>query len=356
MKIIHCSDIHLDSKMESNLSAQQAKERKREILLTFKRMVLYAKENAVKAIIIAGDLFDAEIITQETKNYLTDLINSCPEIDFIYLCGNHDENNFAAQLDRVPQNLKTFTNKWQKYSYGNTDIYGAEINSGSCGQLHNTFSASQDNINIVVLHGQIGDGGGETIINTALYKDKYIDYMALGHIHKYSEGRIDGRGIYCYSGCLEGRGFDETGEKGFVLLETEGNKLSHKFIPFAQRTVHEISVDISGAQRFKQVADLVKESLNAIPQKDMVKVILSGYYTERTEKNLANLAQEFKNSFYFIKFQDKTRLKIDEADYINDILLRGEFIRMVKASKLSPEEQDSVITYGLKALAGEEID
>ena len=44
MKIIHCGDIHLDSKMTSNLSKEQARERKMEILRTFTRMVDYAKK------------------------------------------------------------------------------------------------------------------------------------------------------------------------------------------------------------------------------------------------------------------------------------------------------------------------
>ena len=39
MKMIHCADLHLDSKMESNLSAEKARERREELLQTFERMV-----------------------------------------------------------------------------------------------------------------------------------------------------------------------------------------------------------------------------------------------------------------------------------------------------------------------------
>ena len=56
MKIIHCADLHLDSNMTSNLSREQAKQRKAELLATFERMIVYAKDNSVKAVIIAGDL------------------------------------------------------------------------------------------------------------------------------------------------------------------------------------------------------------------------------------------------------------------------------------------------------------
>ena len=46
--------------MTSNLSKEQAKERKNEILRTFTRMVDYAKKNNVKVILIAGDLLPTE--------------------------------------------------------------------------------------------------------------------------------------------------------------------------------------------------------------------------------------------------------------------------------------------------------
>ena len=58
MKIIHCADLHLDSKMESNLDREAASMRRDELLDTFERMVTYAAENEVRVILIAGDLFD----------------------------------------------------------------------------------------------------------------------------------------------------------------------------------------------------------------------------------------------------------------------------------------------------------
>ena len=85
MKIIHCGDLHLDSKMTSNLSKEQARERKMEILRTFTRMVDYAKKNGVRAIMIAGDLFDTHNISATARNLVKDTIAQTPEIDFYYL-------------------------------------------------------------------------------------------------------------------------------------------------------------------------------------------------------------------------------------------------------------------------------
>ena len=50
MKIIHCADIHLDSKMSANLTKEKARERKTELLTTFQNMVTYGAEQGVAEI------------------------------------------------------------------------------------------------------------------------------------------------------------------------------------------------------------------------------------------------------------------------------------------------------------------
>ena len=98
MKIVHCADLHLDSKMTANLTKEQARERKKEILRTFTRMVEYAAKNGVRAILIAGDLFDTRNISAMARNTVRDMICTHPEIDFLYLRGNHDSDNFLSNI------------------------------------------------------------------------------------------------------------------------------------------------------------------------------------------------------------------------------------------------------------------
>lgn len=57
-----------------------------------------------------------------------------------------------------------------------------------------------------------------------------IDYLALGHVHSFRQEKLDEQGIWCYSGCLEGRGFDECGTKGYVMLETVAQHLVPTFV------------------------------------------------------------------------------------------------------------------------------
>lgn len=360
MKIIHCSDLHLDSKMRSNLNSEKAKERRDEILLTFQKMVKYAKENEVKVIIIAGDMFDKTKISVKAKTIVKESIKQAPEIDFLYLKGNHDEADFIGEDEIVPENLKMFTTqKWTTYEYGNIKIAGIEFGEKSEYDIYNSLILDKNDINIVCMHGQESQYEGKDraeIINLQALKNKNIDYLALGHIHKYKEQRLDSRGVYCYSGCLEGRGFDECGQKGFVLLDIENCKIKRTFVPFARRTLHEIEVDVTDATTTNDIINMTKQKINEIPKDDLVKIVLTGKVELESERDINFLLKTYQDEFYFLKIYDETSPIIDYAKYENDASLKGEFIRLVLNQKITDKEKKEIIITGIKALSGEEID
>lgn len=357
MKIIHCADLHLDSKMETNLSVAQAKERKKEILNTFERMVDYAHTHGVTAIIIAGDMFDTPQVFGSTKSRMLNTITKYPQIDFLYLSGNHDESNFIEALDEVPSNLKIFGVNWTTFSYPEVKITGVVLSDANRKTLYDTLRLSPDDLNIVVMHGQIGQSNSakqsETIYLNQL-KNKQIDYLALGHVHSYTQGQLDRRGVYCYAGCLEGRGFDECGAKGFVLLNIDHGTIQSEFVPFATRTLIELPVDITPYQDWFALEDHIVALAKKYPTKDLLKVVLQGKYKIQLEKHLAMLEQKL-SGFYFAKVKDESVLDVTPEDVANDISLRGEFIRQVLGSSLSASEKEQTILMGLRALGGEDL-
>lgn len=356
MKIIHCSDLHLDSKMEANLDKEKARQRKNEILLSFENMIDFAKKNEVKIIIIAGDLFDKNKVSVKAKNLVRDVIASNPQIDFIYLKGNHDEENFIE--GEIPKNLKLFNGyNWTSYKYENIVISGIEFGKKDNYEIYQSLMLNQNNFNIVVLHGQEANYADKKdkaeIINLKELKNKNIDYLALGHIHKYKLEKLDNRGIYCYSGCLEGRGFDECGDKGFVLLDIEENKINTKFIKNSIRDLEEIEVDISDTMTTIEVQTKIEEKIKNIPKDNLIKIILVGKVDINSERDIDYLLKKYYDKFYFLKIYDKTTLKINYLDYENDASLKGEFIRMVLKEELPEEEKKEIIMTGIKALSGE---
>lgn len=341
--------------MEANLSAEKARERNREALRTFERMVTFAKENEVKIIIVAGDMFDTERVTSRTSDFVLNVIENTPEIDFLCLKGNHDEKNAIFNTPKLPENLKLFSDSWTFYRYENLLVSGIELTEENCNRLYDELNLSENDINIAVMHGQTSTATGAEEVCLNRLKNKNIRYLALGHIHSYRKEQLDLDGEWCYSGCLEGRGFDECGEKGFVLIEIKGNRLETQFVPFAARMLCEVPVDITGLYSVNDIIIAAKTASQDLDSKNLVKYVLCGSYTLETQKDILYITEALQDNFYFVKVKDESKLRLDEADYSNDVSLKGEFIRAVMASDLEEQEKSQIILSGLQALMGEEI-
>ncbi len=337
--------------MESTLPSDLARERKSEILSTFARMVRLAAEDGISAILISGDLFDSDHITRRTQQYVIDLIASHPDLRFFYLAGNHDRGALLKQMQDPPSNLCTFDDGWRSYDLGEVCITGSERPNAE------TLSLDANKLNIVMLHGQERSGKGayrEDTIRFGHLKKKHIDYVALGHLHEYRTAQIDDRCTACYCGCLEGRGFDECGQKGYVLLETESGHIRHRFIPFAKRQLHTVPCDITDCRSPLELETRLLKATQGIPATDLVKAVLTGECAADTPKDLLHLRQVLSERFYFAKISDESRLRIRDEDWSVDVSLRGEFVRRVLASHLSEAEKERIIACGLRVLMGEE--
>ncbi|MBR2498165.1 MAG: metallophosphoesterase [Clostridia bacterium] len=358
MRFIHCADLHLDSKMDS-LPSEKAKIRREEVLSTFERLADYASKINASAVIIAGDMFDTSRTTLKTRGRVLEAINKNSTVDFLYLSGNHDDDNFLSELEFYPSNFKVFSEDWQSFTYDNTVVSGVKINSINVSTVYDTLKLDENKLNIVTLHGQIADYKGEEHaekISLPRLKNKNIDYLALGHIHEYSSGKLDERGVYAYSGCLEGRGFDETGDKGFVLIEVEDNKLSTQFIKFSTRNLYEIVFNVenknSWSEARSELIDYLQVNYN---QNSLIKVVLKGGRKTDCDIDKDGLIKRLNDIFFFAKVYDKTELLVTLEDYATDKSVRGEFVRSVWESDLSAEEKSKIIMCGLNALKGEEI-
>lgn len=324
--------------------------------MAFRRLIDYAKDNAVKIIIIAGDLFDGKIIRPSLRDTVLSLIGDAPEIDFLYLRGNHDSGTLLASGVGLPQNLKIFAEDWTYFSYGSITIAGVQMTMDNYADIYGTLSLEPYRHNIVVMHGTesaaVKDNYNAVSINKLAGKN--IDYLALGDYHTYKCQRLDMRGLYCYSGCLEGRGLDETGEKGFVLLTCENGIINNTFVPFAYRMIHEISVNIADAENASGIESLVRDAVSGIKDTDIVRIVLCGDIASNIYKNIGYLQTQLLQRFFYAEIKDKTKLKTDPKDYADGVSLKSEFFRLVLADKrLSQDMRDKIIACGLAALKGE---
>ncbi len=365
MRIIHCADLHLDSKLNTNLEGEKRKLRRAELNGSFARMIDYAKEYGIEAIIIAGDLFDTANISVSVRDMVRDAVINSPEIEFFYLKGNHDVENFISGLEEPPKNLHLFGSDWKSYELrNNVVITGAELDGYNTNTLYDNLVLDVDKLNIVTLHGQeVGYTSKKR--NTAenidinRLKNKCIDYLALGHIHSYRLKPLDSRGVYCYSGCVEGRGFDECGDHGFVLLEIDenDNSIEPVFIPFAKRKIYELEVDVSGADGSLKAVDMISDTLDnmGISPASMVKLILTGNVDVSVELSVSLITERLADRFFYVTTEDRTKTLVDYDEYKNESSLKGEFVRLVYADEsLDENTKSEIIRCGIRALSGEE--
>lgn len=348
MKLIHCADIHLGSRI-SSFPKEVSDGIKADLLNTFKRAVAYAKSNGIKVILLSGDVFDSDKPFKKDKDFFYSVVKNNPDTDFLYLRGNHD---IQASGEETFPNLRLFSEEWTTYTYGDITVSGVEMSRGNATSLYSTLALEKDKFNIVMLHGQTASTVGQDLINLGKLRGKNIDYLALGHVHEYSSGAVDERGTWTYSGCLSGRGFDEVGQKGFVVVDTDAR--THTFIPFAERCINQNSVDITDIRdaysAYLKIKGEVKFAKNGI-----YRIILTGEVDCETEAFAEDLEKYLERDCLFIDVKDKTRKKLDVAAFEGDLSLRGEFVRSVYAADLPEQDKLEIISYGLKALGGEKL-
>ena len=361
MKLIHCADLHLDAPLTGVLPAALAVERKNELLLTFRRLLSYAEREHVRAILIAGDLFDGALVSLSACRMVIDAIAACPEVSVYYLRGNHDAGDVFHKFRQLPPNLYFFAEQQRSYRLGErTVLTGIELKKDSERAQLESLAINKEQLNIVMLHGQPGDyesKGSDIRINLKLLQGRGIDYLALGHVHSFREGRLNARGSWCMPGALEGRGFDECGARGFVLVELDeiSGSISRRFVPFAGRSLHLCPVDVTDCESTFAMEQRCREALAQYPDADIVRIILKGALAPEAEKNLPLLQRLLQDEQYYLELRDETSLFLDPSTYACDATLKGEFIRRVLACRMPDQERDQIIACGLRVLAGEDV-
>lgn len=353
MKIIHAADTHLGSPF-SFVSDEKKKKLTIELNDTFARLVEYAKNHAIKHILLAGDVFDKDKVSKKDKEFFYGLLKANKDLEFYYLRGNHDSNTtYNEELD----NLHTFNDKWTFFTLEEgVTLSGIELTEANQGSLYSSLTLNRDDHNIVMMHGQETSSVSNPLEDIKIkdLENKNIDYLALGHIHKYSETSLDKRGKYVYPGCIQGRGFDEEGKKGFIVYDTDTKEAT--FISFAKRIIKKETVDISESVDEATARSLIISKIT--PSKDdIIQIMLTGKVSFDPSRLKDIIETALNDKFFYLEVKNKAKKIIKVDDYMKDTSLRGEFVRLVKNDpSLTEEMKNDILGTGLALIEGEELE
>lgn len=349
MKFIHTADLHLGAVTEAHLPPEKADARRRELLLSFGRIARLAEEEGA-AVLIAGDLFDTALPSPALLAGFLDTVRHYKGVRFFCLPGNHDGGSFPSA--DLPENLVVFGSEWQKVACGDTDVYGIAPK----GEIpYDALTPDPTRKNVVLLHGTVREGGTGDAGDVVLPRlaGKGIDYLALGHYHSHRVASLDARGVYAYSGTPEGRGMDEAGECGVLLVDTAASPMAPVFLRTAKRLVQVLTVEIESAE-LSHVRERILEALFGVAHEDIVRVVLTGRLPLDTHRvNTAQLTELLGVPYFHFEIKDKTGLAVRPEDYLDSLTLKGEFTRQVMAADLPSDMREQILRAGLAALSGE---
>jgi exonuclease SbcD len=111
VRFIHTSDVHLDTSFSASGFPSRLGHRKREaIRATFRSILQQAREPAVDLILIGGDLFEHDRVTQDTVQFLKQQFESLGRIPVFIAPGNHDPYIPASPYSEEtwPDNVNIF--------------------------------------------------------------------------------------------------------------------------------------------------------------------------------------------------------------------------------------------------------
>lgn len=371
-KIIHTADLHLDAPF-SLFDPQKAQARKNELRGVFSSLIMYAKTEKADMVIIAGDFFDHGFVTKETMSLITSQFASVPECKFVISPGNHDCLSQKSPYVKTvfPPNVYIFNSEnISRFEFPdiNTDVYGWAFTSPTMEKnpLEHHIAVNPDRINILAVHADMtGKASNNCPITAEDIEKSNCDYAALGHIHAGTEVKTAGKTYYAYSGCLEGRSFDECGTKGAIICDiTKENgiaKTGFTYKRFCRRRYEKFELDITSAELKSDVVSKIKSEIahRAISSDTLLRVILTG--TVSPEKNIkVNEITEADIGVFYLEIKDKTVPLLSYEELKNALSVKGAFFREL-LPKLESENEDErilaaqALRYGLAALSGSDI-
>lgn len=361
LTFLHAADFHLDSPFHA-LPPDRAAERRQEQRQLLTRLAETAHQAQADLIFLAGDLFDGQRTRPETVQTLYQVLEEL-EAEVFLAPGNHDPYADDAPYGKFPwpDHVHIFTTSTpQRVALPRLGavVYGGAFTSAyrmdsplaglhvqeegvaAFGCFHGDLSSAHSRYGPISLNEIAASG---------------LHYLALGHSHAASGLKRAGKTYYAWPGCPEGRGFDETGDKGVYLGQLEGGRVTLDFVPLARRRYLTPQVDVTG----RDPTQALEAFLQTARPEDIVRISLVGARDPDNEPDLTALTALASGYFYSASLYDHTTLSQAlwarmEEDTLTGLFLRNMAGRLQEASPAERPLLERAVRFGLAALEGRE--
>lgn len=336
IKLLHSADLHLGGTFRG-LPPEKAADLRREQLSLPRRLAELAIQEKSNLVLLAGDLFDSPQADPDSTEALLSALREIP-CPVLISPGNHDYYTWDSPYyyGKFPENVHIFTeSRITSLAFPdlNCRVYGAGYRSMDCPALLGNFQKEgSEEYQVLLLHGEVTGGDSPYApITRGQLAASGLHYAALGHIHKGDSLHL-GETLCAWPGCPMGRGFDETGVKGALLVTLDGSDARTDFIPLGAHAYWDLEVPAG--------LDPQKSILEALPRtgfSDIVRITLTG---ETGSLDLPSLEKALKQEIWALHLRDQTRPRQDLWQGAGGQSLEGQYFDLLKkAVDAAPDEE-----------------
>ena len=322
MKILHSADLHLDAPF-SGRTGEQADYLRRELLAVPGKLADLCVARQCDLVLLAGDLFDGAYSRESYRALYAALERMA--VPVFVTPGNHDHCGMDSPWEREnwPANVRVFTKeRIESVALPELDcrVYGAGYQAMDCPGLLTDFATEgMEKYHIGLLHADPTQPVTPYCpMNKEQVRQSGLDYLALGHVHKAGDFRA-GQTLCAWPGCPMGRGYDETGEKG-ALIVTLDESVATEFVPLNTPRFYDLQSD---ERNWKSL-------LPPAGSNDFYRITLTGYRTG--EKAVAPAG------FANLELRDDTVPETDLWGSAGEDTLEGIYFGMLRDAMQAGDE------------------
>ena len=305
-----------------------SEDRANDIKETFANVIKKCKEEKVDFLLISGDLFNHQPLTEELE-YVNDLFKTIYNTQIVIIAGSadHIKNNSPILNFNFSENVYYFLDKTEfsfKVDEKKVIIHGFSYYSlEDSTPIINSITPDDDkNIHILLAYG--GDSNHSPFDVNKL-DSKNFSYVALGSKHN-SETLIDGKAYY--AGSPEPLDANDIGEHGIIIGEINPSTRRIQNVHFekmARASYIPINIKINGSNTEEDISEIVVKEVIKLGTQNIFKIKVNGYRNPDIE-----ITKElFNDKIRIIELSDNTVPKYDfiklSSEHPQDMI--GAFIR-----------------------------
>jgi DNA repair protein SbcD/Mre11 len=359
MRVVLFSDLHLAMPFRW-APPEVARTRRQALRDTLDAIVELAATVKADALVCGGDLYEHDRVAPDTSAVIRAAFARIAPIPVLVAPGNHDWYGPRSLYSHTEwsDNVHIFKeDRLQPFELvPGLTIWGAAHKkpAGTKGFLNGfEVDRGRDEVHIALFHGSLRSGlpfeeedkqphapfDAEQIPAAGLH------HALLGHFHTPKDGDW-----HTYPGNPDPLTFGETGDRGVVLVDIEGDgDLRRTRRVVAQTEVSDVTVDVTGCSSLQEVRAKTEAALETLS--GIVRVTLEGEVTSDVDVN-SSLEGIGDHLAAVVSRPGRVTVAYDLEAIGQESTVRGQFVQDVRNAGLESDLERRVLITGLRALEG----